>query len=180
MIILLGLVVNVINHFNVDFIIPISKSDENMKRAHYRSAILNEKFWFNKNFVQAKNYWECNLVKSDFTESKTKDADRIQPEYEEYYLHEILCGKEGTDFKGIYPVIQKFMEIKNYNQEQMDHINYLLEFLKARAKGKVPTGAKFIRDFISESPYYNNDSKLSLCTMTKLVQQLTKLNNMDE
>lgn len=93
-----------VNHFNVDFIIPISMSDKNMERAHHRSSILKDKFWFNKNFVQAENFWESNLHKTDFTESKTKDEDRISPEFEEFYLHEILCGKEGTEFQGLYPV----------------------------------------------------------------------------
>jgi len=99
------MVVNVVNHFNTDFIIPISMSDENMLRAHKRGAILNEKFWFNKNFIQSENYWESSLHKSDFTESKTKDSERIEPEYEEFYLHEILVGKKNSDFGGIYPVI---------------------------------------------------------------------------
>jgi len=40
LIVLLGLLTNVINHFDVDFIIPISKSDINMERAHFRDAIL--------------------------------------------------------------------------------------------------------------------------------------------
>ena len=40
LIVMMGLITNVINHFDVDFIIPITKSDENMKRAHYRDAIL--------------------------------------------------------------------------------------------------------------------------------------------
>ena len=51
LIVLLGMVVNIINHFNIDFIIPISMADENMERAHKRDAILNQKFWFNKRFI---------------------------------------------------------------------------------------------------------------------------------
>jgi glutamate--cysteine ligase catalytic subunit len=39
-IVLLGMINNVINHFDLDFIMPISKIDENMERAHYRDAIL--------------------------------------------------------------------------------------------------------------------------------------------
>jgi len=35
-----------------------------------------------------------------------------------------------------------------YSEEHISQINYYLDFLKARAKGDVPTGAKFIRDFI--------------------------------
>jgi glutamate--cysteine ligase catalytic subunit len=36
-----GMLVNIINHFNVDFIVPISKIDENMDRAHLRDAAIS-------------------------------------------------------------------------------------------------------------------------------------------
>ena len=61
LIVLMGLVVNIINHFNLDFVIPIKQLDENMDLAHKRDSILKNKFWFNKNFIQAENYWESNL-----------------------------------------------------------------------------------------------------------------------
>lgn len=41
LIVMLGLITNVINHFDVDFILPISYADANMERAHYRDALLN-------------------------------------------------------------------------------------------------------------------------------------------
>lgn len=39
-IVLLGMINNVINHFDLDFIMPISKIDENMERSHYKDALL--------------------------------------------------------------------------------------------------------------------------------------------
>ena len=38
-IVLLGMINNVINHFDLDFIMPISKIDENMERAHFCGAV---------------------------------------------------------------------------------------------------------------------------------------------
>lgn len=38
LIVLLGMINNVINHFDLDFVMPISKIDENMERAHLRDA----------------------------------------------------------------------------------------------------------------------------------------------
>jgi glutamate--cysteine ligase catalytic subunit len=35
--------------FELNFYVPISKVDENMKKAHKRGAVLNEKFYFRKN-----------------------------------------------------------------------------------------------------------------------------------
>ena len=37
---------NVLNHYDINFILPISLIDENMQRAHHRDAITKEKFWF--------------------------------------------------------------------------------------------------------------------------------------
>ena len=57
LIVTLGLITNVINHFNVDFIIPITMADENMKRAHFRNAIIHQKFWFKTNCLKdLENY----------------------------------------------------------------------------------------------------------------------------
>lgn len=45
MIVLLLMINNVINNFDVDFITPISKVDENFERAHNVDALVAEKFW---------------------------------------------------------------------------------------------------------------------------------------
>lgn len=148
-----------------------------MDLAHKRDSLLKDKFWFNKNFIQAEKYWECNLTKTEFKESKTRPEDRIEPEFEQFFVHEILCGKKGTDFKGIYPVLRKFMEYKNYDNESVEHINYMFDFLCARARGDVPTGARFIRDLVDMAPTYNHDSIISLCTITLLTQEIIRLNH---
>lgn len=173
LIVLMALMVDVINFFNLNFIIPVSKSDENMDRAHQRDAILNQKFWFNKNFVQADNYWESKLHETDFL----KSGDQVRaPEYEEFTILEILTGREGTDFPGIRPMITKFMEIKKYNKEHVSYINYMLDFLVARAKGLVPTGARFIRNIVEQMKEYKKDSIIPCCMLTRLTEFLISLN----
>ena len=41
-----GMIANVINAFDLDFILPVSLVDENMKRAHDRDGLLSTKFWW--------------------------------------------------------------------------------------------------------------------------------------
>jgi hypothetical protein len=41
----------------------------------------------------------------------------------------------------------------------------------------VPTGAKFVREYIMTHPLYKNDSKISNCLMQALVHQIIKLNH---
>lgn len=65
LIVALGLIVNVINHFDVNFIMPISKVDENMNLAHKRDAILNQKFWFNVNSIKQSNFDLDNESQAD-------------------------------------------------------------------------------------------------------------------
>jgi glutamate--cysteine ligase catalytic subunit len=53
LIVLLIMINNLINHYRCNFLLPISKIDENMKRAHKRDAINKGKFWFKvKNFIK--------------------------------------------------------------------------------------------------------------------------------
>ena len=117
LIVLMGLLTNVCNHFDVNFILPISLSDINMERAHKRDAVLNQKFWFNKNCVTSEEYWKSELQNSDYLISSTNDC--VEPEYVEYTISEVLIGQEGTEFKGIYPMIKKFMELKEYKTEHV-------------------------------------------------------------
>lgn len=44
--IMVGMIANIINTFDVDFIVPITMVDENMKRAHSRDAVSQVKFWW--------------------------------------------------------------------------------------------------------------------------------------
>ena len=62
LIVAIGLIVNIINHYDVDFIIPVTMADENMKRAHCRDAILNQKFWFNTNSIKQLNFTEGQKI----------------------------------------------------------------------------------------------------------------------
>lgn len=59
-IVVLGLIFNVINNFDVNFIMPITKIDENMERAEKVNAYTDLKFWFRTNIV-SKNYKDCRL-----------------------------------------------------------------------------------------------------------------------
>jgi glutamate--cysteine ligase catalytic subunit len=50
------------------------------------------------------------------------------------------------------------MDIKEWSQNQKDETNKYLEFLRKRARGEIPTGARFIRDFVLNHPEYKKDS----------------------
>ena len=65
----LGLIVNIINEFSIDFIIPISKVDEGMLRCQDEDAIFTQKFWFRVDLFDGGEYKLNSLADSDFTKS---------------------------------------------------------------------------------------------------------------
>ncbi len=53
------------------------------------------------------------------------------------------------------------MTLKQWPQDKIDEVNRYFRFISDRASGKLPTGARFIRDFITNHPEYARDSKVS-------------------
>lgn len=64
---------NVINYFDVDFILPITLVDENMLKAHIRDALVQEKFWWKVGAVKRDekgNFFKSNLEENEFVKSR--------------------------------------------------------------------------------------------------------------
>lgn len=117
MIVLLGLLVNVINHFAVDFIIPITKVDENMKRSHFRDAVLSQKFWVNLNCVNnLESVQATDHSQTDFLGSREANLNG-EDQYAELSVYEIFAGSTEYNYPGLYSLIYKFMEAENYPAE---------------------------------------------------------------
>ena len=74
------LLTRVILSYKYNILIPISKVDENMKRAQKRDAVLNEKF-----------YWRRDI----FTECK----ENSDPDIVEMNVDQIINGIPGTDYQ---------------------------------------------------------------------------------
>ena len=135
---------NVINNFDVDFIVPISKVDENMERAHSVDGILTEKFWV-KTKGAVKGY-ENHLQETDYLVSNMESREEEQEMLEELTMEQILSGSDN--FEGLISLFNKYMEINEWTNMQKEEINGFMTFLLFRAQGKIPTGARMMRDFV--------------------------------
>lgn len=71
------------------------------------------------------------------------------------------------------------MVLQDYSEVHQQQIEHILEFLTARAKGQVPTGANFIRQFILKHQLYNQDSIVSQELYHELHKEIMKLNQDD-
>ena len=56
------MLVNIINEFSVDFIMPVSYVDHNMKLCQEMDALLKEKFWFRVDLFDHGEYQTNTLA----------------------------------------------------------------------------------------------------------------------
>jgi hypothetical protein len=81
----LGMIVNVVNYFDVDFILPITFVDENFAGAHFRDALVNHKFWWKMNAIKRdetgkprkSNLEDTGFVKSGTYRAKSASNDEL-------------------------------------------------------------------------------------------------------
>lgn len=155
------LLTRVILSYRLNFLIPISKVDENMKRAQKRDAARNQKFWFRKDLATQN--------------SPSNDTDTTQGEtYTEMTINEIINGK-GEEFPGLLSLISSYLNTVEVDADTHCTIHQYLRLIQKRASGELMTPAHWIRQFVSSHPDYKHDSVVSdtinydlLCTMEKI------------
>lgn len=75
-------------HFNLNFYLPISKVDENMRRAQKRDAVRSETFFFRKSIHSRKPSVFASM----------NGSSKVENEYEELTVDEIINGKVCSTF----------------------------------------------------------------------------------
>ncbi|CAO3685086.1 unnamed protein product [Umbelopsis vinacea] len=180
--------------FELNFYVPISKVDENMKRAHKRGAVLNEKFYFRKNVFTkprkiiietalTKLFHITSSFKENGTDSNGKSEGHIQDEdepdmdaYELMTMDEIINGKTGG-FTGLIPLINSYLNSVNVDIETRCQLSRYLDLIKRRANGSLMTGATWMRQFVQNHPAYKHDSVVSEEINYDLMKTIEKISN---
>eukprot|EP01027_Heterolobosea_sp_BB2_P015540 GEZU01022225.1.p1 GENE.GEZU01022225.1~~GEZU01022225.1.p1 ORF type:complete len:219 (+),score=47.84 GEZU01022225.1:35-691(+) len=143
------LLIQAIAHYGLDLYIPISKVDENVRRAHQIDAINTAKF-----------YWRKGRPFPSSSSSAEPHEDQIIAEMS---ITEIVNGCD--EFVGLVPLIRMFLDEKNKAQGKGRNPNLqiekYLEFVSKRASGENPTPAKKVRDFVMNHPSYQHDSRIT-------------------
>lgn len=132
--------------FNLDLLIPLSKVDENMKRAHDMDSVRNQKFWFRKHVVPYGDCTGCDKV--DLPEGDDS---------EEMTMDEIMHGK-GEHFPGLIQMCYAYLEHIACDATSFARINQYLSLISQRASGKLMTPAAWMREFVQKHPEYKKDS----------------------
>ena len=125
---------------DLNFIIPITKVDENFERAHKMDSIEKEKFYFRIDGVKNFNK-ESKLIENKFlSHGNGIPKDYLNEDFnnqgiKELSLEEIICGSEKDNFCGLLSLMFDFIKEK-IEDEEMKKISFLhLKFLEARVKG---------------------------------------------
>ena len=185
------LVTRVILAFDLNLYVPLSKVGENMKRAHERDAVLKSLFYFRRNIAPpqtpqtgsvdsqildpgaAKEKQELSPtveklealgLNYDFSECDSCyaiEGDGVDDSFEEMTMEEIIMGKESIDYPGLIPLVYAYLDHIRCPREVSDQVGRYLELIERRARGQVPTTARWMRDFITSHPDYRQDSVVS-------------------
>uniref|UniRef100_A0A8C7S6M9 Glutamate--cysteine ligase n=1 Tax=Oncorhynchus mykiss TaxID=8022 RepID=A0A8C7S6M9_ONCMY len=130
------LLTRVILSYKLDFLIPLSKVDENMKVAQKRNAV-------QEGIVLAK----CLNSEGD-------------NEYTLMSIDTIINGKEGI-FQGLIPILNCYLENMEVDVDTRCTILNYLKLIKRRASGELMTMAKWMREFVDKHPQYKQDSVIT-------------------
>ncbi|XP_078504072.1 glutamate--cysteine ligase catalytic subunit [Lissotriton helveticus] len=145
------LLTRVILSYKLDFLIPLSKVDENMKEAQKRDAVRQGKFYFKKEICKAGNA----VVDGCTTAYNGTDTDN--EECVLMSIDAIINGKEGV-FPGLIPILNSYLENMEVDVDTRCTILNYLRLIKKRASGELMTVARWMREFVAHHPDYKQDS----------------------
>lgn len=137
------LTLEAIRHFSLNFYIPLSKVDENMKTAHHRAASRSGKFFFRK-----------NIEKDSF-----QKGGPVSEEYELMTMKEIFHGKGS--FPGTQYYLYKVIEQLGVDRQKQEQIKKYIDFVGQRASGELINNAEYLRKLVMSHPEYQHDSVVS-------------------
>lgn len=151
------LLTRVILSYQLDFLIPISKVDENMQTSQKRGAVLTEKFWFKKNITGTSTGGQTNsndtAAQVNSTEANNHGNENgIDEEYELMTIDQIINGK--GNFPGLVPLINSYLGSMDVDADTHCTIQQYLRLIQKRASGELLTTASWMRNEITEHEEY--------------------------
>ena len=145
------LVTRVILAFDLSLYVPLSRVDANMRRAQRRDAVNVEKFYFRRQLAPTEN------EQNKFNNCCGGEDDDV---FEEMTCAEIIDGK-GDYFPGLAPLAYAYLDHIGCDQGTFGRISDYIELVRKKARGEAWTGAKWIREFVTNHPDYDRDSLIS-------------------
>ncbi|KAE8441757.1 Zn finger-containing GTPase- Activating Protein for ARF [Mollisiaceae sp. DMI_Dod_QoI] len=163
------LITRAILSFDLNFYIPIQRTDENMQTAHKRDAVLNDKFYFRKNPFPTRwprpysaNGGPTSGASTPVTISRPPTpTGPVEDEYALMSIDEIMNGStsdSSNEFPGLIPLVESYLDSMNVDVETRCELAAYLDLIRKRADGSLWTAAKWIREFVASHEEYKKDS----------------------
>ena len=116
-----GLMINVINEFALDFIMPISLVDESMLTCQGMDALTQAKFWWRVDlFDDPQRDYKINILEqTNFTRS-VENSPKSSKKVEKVFIWQILEGDPSvhpTFTKGLIHLAQEYMAKKKWTDQ---------------------------------------------------------------
>jgi len=134
--------------FDLEFLMPLSKVDENMQRAHKIDAVNTSKFWFRK-----------HVIPGDTCQLRPRPSTTASDGCEEMTMGEIMNGKGS--YPGLIPLCYAYLDHIQCDATSLERIDKYLQFIAKRSKGELITPATWMRNFVQAHPEYKQDSVVS-------------------
>lgn len=152
--------------YKLNFLIPISKVDENMEVAQKRDAVNTAKFWFRNDILTCRS---PPILAPKLNPLSAQDEYLTQ-----MTIDEIVNGKPG-EFPGLVPLVRTFLSSMDVDVDTQCTIQQYLTLIQKRASGELMTTAGWIRKFITSHADYKQDSVVSERINYDLLLQMCKI-----
>lgn len=141
------LVTRVILAFDLNLYLPVSRIDANVRRAMRRDAATKGRFYFRSNMADKD--------KDDAQRFEACCGPSDTPAIEQMTAAQIVDGQ--GDFPGLAPLVYAYLEYIGCDRESLVRLCAYIEHVRKRARGDLPTPARWIRDFVRAHSDYNHD-----------------------
>lgn len=155
------LVARAMERFGVDYRVPLGRVWENFDRAHPRDAVRWQRFW-----------WAVEDDGAGGRKSPEGLMNGVGGKQNVALLtvDEIINGCQS--FRGIMALVRDYMKEEGFTSKEREQLQPYLDLVSGRASGRLCTAARFIRDFVVQSPEYAGDSQISDGICFDLLQKI--------
>eukprot|EP00300_Choanocystis_sp_HF-7_P003570 c12722_g1_i4.p1 GENE.c12722_g1_i4~~c12722_g1_i4.p1 ORF type:complete len:663 (+),score=134.95 c12722_g1_i4:53-1990(+) len=146
----MALLVQVIKHYKLNFYMPISLVDTNMRYAQTLDAVTRHKFTLRAQILPPTD-------PNFHVFYHQPEADR-GIELDKFSVNDLLNG--SGNFKGLLAGVRTYAQtvVADEVAPHADRLDKYLSLLSQRASGSLITAARWMRNFVVGHPAYNHDS----------------------
>lgn len=155
------LVARAMERFGVNYRVPLARVWENFDRAHPRDAVRWQRFW-----------WAVENDGAGGRKSPEGLMNGVGGKQNVALLtvDEIINGCQS--FRGIMALVRDYIKEEGFASKEREQLQPYLDLVSGRASGRLCTAARFIRDFVVQSPEYAGDSQISEDICFDLLQKI--------